>query len=193
MAESLRQQGYDVLRTREPGGTAIGDQIRHVLHDLKNEGMHPHAELLLFNASRAQIVAEIIRPHIEKGGIVICDRFFDSTLAYQGFGHGQNASVLRGIIDFATGGLRPDKTFYLNISAEEGLNRRLKAAAAGGEWTRMDAMAAAFHERVEAGYRHLIEAEPERWVVIDGTQTVEQVQAAIMEALTTYFEWKNSL
>src|SRR5262245_48270751 len=85
---ALRARGYRVLHTREPGGTAIGDQIRHILHDIENKAMHPRTELLLYSASRAQIVAEVIRPHIENGGLVICDRFFDSTFAYQGYGHG---------------------------------------------------------------------------------------------------------
>src|SRR5688572_12005079 len=183
IAEILRGRGYKVLHAREPGGTAIGDQIRDVLHNLKNEGMNPRAELLLYNASRAQIVAEAIRPHLEDGGLVICDRFFDSTMAYQGYGHGLDLTTLRAIVDFATGGLRPDLTFFLDISAEEGIQRRLSAMDKGGEWTRLDAMGEAFHKRVREGYHKLIADEPERWVTIDAAQPVEKVQADILKLL----------
>ena len=183
ISEILRQRGYNVLLTREPGGTAIGDQIRHVLHSMKNVGMNPRAELLLYNASRAQIVAEVIRPHLAKGGLILCDRFFDSTLAYQGYGHGLDLSMLRTIIDFATGGLRPDVTFYLDISAAEGIQRRLSAMDKGGEWTRLDAMGEAFHNRVREGYHQLIAAEPGRWVTINAAQPVDKVQADILAAL----------
>lgn len=183
IAEILRKRGYNVLHAREPGGTAIGDQIRHILHAMENKGMNPRAELLLYNASRAQIVAEAIRPHLESGGLVICDRFFDSTLAYQGYGHGLDLNSLRAIIDFATGGLRPDLTIYLDISAEAGIQRRLSAMDKGGEWTRLDAMGEAFHKRVQEGYHALAAAEPERWVTIQAAQPVEKVQADILAVL----------
>ena len=183
IAEILRGRGYNVLLTREPGGTAIGDQIRHILHDMKNEGMNPRAELLLYNASRAQIVAEAIRPHLESGGLVICDRFFDSTLAYQGYGHGLDLDALRAIITFATGGLSPDLTFYLDISPEAGIQRRLSAFDTGGEWTRLDAMGEAFHQRVRAGYHALVAAEPGRWVTINAAQPVDKVQMDILAVL----------
>jgi dTMP kinase len=183
IAEILRKRDYNVLLTREPGGTAIGDQIRHVLHDMKNERMNPRAELLLYNASRAQIVAEVIQPHLAAGGVILCDRFFDSTMAYQGYGHGLDLTMLRTIVEFATGGLRPDLTLYLDISPEEGIQRRLSALDKGGEWTRLDAMGEAFHKRVREGYHQLMAAEPERWVKIDAAQGVEQVQADILKAL----------
>jgi dTMP kinase len=179
----LRSKGYDVLLTREPGGTVIGDQIREVLHNLENTAMHPRAELLLYNASRAQLVEEVIRPQLATGGLVVCDRFYDSTLAYQGYGHGLDLEALRTIIVFATGGLRPDMTIYLDISPEDGLQRRLSAVAQGEEWNRLDDMAMAFHRRVREGYHKLIAAEPERWVCINGAQPVEKVQAEILAAL----------
>lgn len=182
-AAELRKRGYNVLLTREPGGTAIGEEIRHILHDMKNERMEPRAELLLYNASRAQIVAEAIRPHLEGGGLVICDRFFDSTMAYQGYGHGLDLNALRAIVEFATGGLRPDVTLYLDISPEEGIQRRLSALDKGGEWTRLDAMGEAFHKRVRDGYHQLIAAEPGRWVKINAAQPVDKVQADILMAL----------
>jgi dTMP kinase len=180
---SLRARGYDVLLTREPGGTSIGDQIREILHNLDNTEMHPRAELLLYNASRAQLVEEVIRPQLSKGGLVMCDRFFDSTLAYQGYGHGLDLDMLKGIITFATGGLRPDLTIYLDIAPEDGLQRRLSALSDGEEWNRLDAMEAVFHRRVRDGYHKLIEAEPQRWVQINGAQPVDAVQTNIMQVL----------
>ncbi len=182
-ANHLRAKGHDVLLTREPGGTDIGNQIREVLHNLENTAMHPRAELLLYNASRAQLVEEAIRPHLAKGGLVICDRFYDSTLAYQGYGHGLDLDTLRTIIMFATGGLRPDLTIYLDISPEDGLQRRLSAVAQGEEWNRLDDMEMAFHRRVREGYHALIAAESERWVRINGAQPVETVQGEILAAL----------
>lgn len=179
----LREQGYEVLLTREPGGTAIGDQIRAILHSLDNTAMTPGAELLLYNASRAQLVSEVLRPHLESGGVVICDRFYDSTLAYQGYGHNLDLSMLRSVIAVATGGLRPDLTLYLDITPEDGLQRRRQASLFGEEWTRMDDMELAFHQRVYAGYQQLMQAEPERWVRIEASQPVEQVTQAIQQAL----------
>ncbi len=170
----LSQQGYPVYRAREPGGTPIGEQIRQVLHDPANEAMDARAEILLYSASRAQLVAEAIRPMLAQGSIVLCDRFFDSTLAYQGYGRGLDIDVLRLITEFATGGLRPDLTIYIDIEPEVGLHRRLRDRHA--EWNRLDKMALAFHQRVHSGYLKLIEAEPERWVVVDGERSVEAVQ-----------------
>jgi dTMP kinase len=122
LVDHLCRQGFPVFQTREPGGTVIGDQIRAVLHDLKNAGMHAHTEILLYAASRAQLVAQEIRPRLAAGEIVICDRYADSTLAYQGYGRGLDLDTLRVILRFATGGLQPDLTLYLDIPAEEGLN-----------------------------------------------------------------------
>jgi dTMP kinase len=185
LASYLRGRGYDVLVTREPGGTAIGDQIRNILHNLSNTAMHPHAELLLFNASRAQLVSEVLRPHLERGGVVICDRYADSTVAYQGYGHGIDLEMLTAILWFATGGLRPDLTLYLDISPESGLDRRYQASLFGDEWTRMDDMKLEFHRRVQQGYFDLMQAEPERWARIDADQPEAQVQAAVVSALQT--------
>lgn len=179
----LRASSYDVLMTREPGGTAIGDQIRHVLHDLENTAMHATTELLLYNASRAQLVAEVVRPHLAKGGIVLCDRFYDSTLAYQGYGHQLDLDVLKAIVTFATGGLRPDLTLFFDITPEDGLARRKQASLFGEEWNRLDDMELDFHQRVYAGYQQLIAAEPGRWVRIDALPPVEQVQQAVQREL----------
>lgn len=184
-AAFLRQMGADVLLTREPGGTHIGDRVRGILLDKTDfqDTMDPRTELLLFCASRAQLVAEVIRPHLEKGGLVICDRFFDSTYAYQGYGHGLDVKALKAIVNFATGGLSPDLTIYLDLSPEEGLRRRARASLFGEEWNRLDDMEMAFHQRVYKGYRALMKAEPARWLRIDAAQPQEEVQDAIRAAL----------
>lgn len=183
IAAHLRQAGYDVLLTREPGGTSIGDQIRTVLHSLDNAEMHPSAELLLYNASRAQLVAEVLRPHLIAGGLVLCDRFYDSTLAYQGYGHQLDLDVLKTIVQFATGGLCPDLTIYLDITPEDALHRRRQASLFGEEWNRLDDMAFTFHKRVYDGYQKLMEAEPGRWVRVDARPDADAVQAAIRREL----------
>ncbi len=183
LAACLRARGYDVLQTREPGGTSIGNQIREVLHSLHNTEMHPHTEILLYSASRAQHVYQLIRPHLERGGVVVSDRYYDSTLAYQGYGHQLDLDALRQITRFATGGLKPDLTLYLDISAEEGLKRRQRAAQTGAEWNRLDALALEFHRRVRAGYYALIAAEPERWAKFDAAQPVETLHAEIVKVV----------
>ncbi|MEM7343581.1 MAG: dTMP kinase [Chloroflexota bacterium] len=164
----LRQQGYQILCTREPGGSAIGDQIRTVLHDVKNTEMAAEAEILLYSASRAQLVQQVVLPALERGEVVICDRYADSTYAYQGYGRGLDFESLRMITHFATQGLKPDLTIYLDLDVQEGLNRKSVANSAGeGEWNRMDQLELAFHERVRVGYLEMAQAEPERWLVID--------------------------
>jgi dTMP kinase len=177
LAEFLTQLGYQVLITREPGGTAIGDQIRQVLADLKNTGMHPRSETLLFLAARAQLVEQVIKPHLAQGYIVLCDRYADSTMAYQGYGHQNDLDQIRSLIDFATGGLKPDLTLLLDVGAEAGLKRK----AEGSEWNRLDAYSLEFHQRVRQGYAELAQAEPGRWVVIDADQPPDTVQEEIRQ------------
>jgi dTMP kinase len=172
LAEYLRESGFEVLTTREPGGTSISEQIRTVLHNLENKEMNPHTEILLYQASRAQLVEQVIRPHLTKGGIVVSDRYADSTLAYQGYGHQIDIESLRMLVSFATGGLKPDLTILLDVDVETGLRRKeLK-----GEWNRLDAYDLNFHQRVRQGYLQLVQAEPVRWVVIDASQSPKQVQ-----------------
>jgi dTMP kinase len=176
LVEFLKGEGYSVLATREPGGTTIGEQVRDILSDLSNTDMHPRAEILLFQASRAQLVEQVIRPHLESGGVVVCDRYADSTMAYQGYGYELvPLDVLAEIVGFATGGMKPDLTLLLDIDVREGLQRR----RGGGEWNRLDAYDIAFYERVRAGYLEMARLEPERWVIIDASGTPEQVQAAM--------------
>ena len=177
LAEALTARGADVLSLREPGGTSIGDQIREVLHDLRNTEMHARAEILLYNAARAQIVEQRIKPHLQAGGIVLCDRFADSTLAYQGYGRGLDLVDVRHIVAFATQNLKPDLTLYLDIDVEEGLARR---RTGGGEWNRMDDQTVEFYRRVREGYRVLMAAEPQRWVSIDAARSVAEVQRDVL-------------
>jgi len=176
LAERLTAAGQRVLLTREPGGTDISEQIRAVLHDLKNKAMQPRAEILLYSAARAQLVEEKVRPHLAQGGIVLSDRYADSTLAYQGYGHGLDLGALRQITAFATAGLRPDLTLLFDLDAETGLRRR---QSSGCEWNRLDDYALAFHQRVRAGYLELAQAEPQRWVRLDATQDVAALEAAV--------------
>ena len=175
LVEHLRAQGLEVLMTREPGGTAIGDQIRRVLTDLGNTPMHPRTELLLFSASRAQLCHEVIRPHLQAGGMVVSDRFYDSTFAYQGYGHRLDLEALRHITAFATGGLVPDLTLLLDLPAQDGLLRRKKH----GEGNRLDAYDLPFHERVRQGFLALAAADAQRWVTVDATRPADEVQADI--------------
>lgn len=179
LADHLKHQGHAVLFTHEPGGTVIGDQIRQVIMSLDNKPMSPEAEFLLFSASRAQLAREVIRPHLSSGGVVVCDRFHDSSLAYQGYGHQLDLDQLRLITQFVTGGLVPDLTLLLDLPSEAGLNRRKEA----GRWNRLDDYDLAFHERARNGYLELARVNPERWVVIDATQSKEAIQTQMREAV----------
>ncbi len=175
LARYLRRKGYDVLTTREPGGTPIGEQVRAVLSNLENTAMHPRTEILLFQASRAQLVEQVIRPHLARGGLVLSDRYADSTLAYQGYGYQTDLEQLKTIVNYATAGLQPDLTILLDLDVEEGLRRR----ARGGEWNRLDAYDPAFYQRVRQGYYQLAQADPGRWVIVDASKAPRQVQAEL--------------
>jgi dTMP kinase len=176
LAEELIAAGRDVLTVREPGGTPISEQIRDVVHSLRNREMSDRAECLLYNAARAQLVDQLIVPHLRRGGIVLSDRYADSTLAYQGYGRGLELSAVRSVIAFATNHLKPDVTFYLDLEVEEGIARRKRG---GGEWNRLDDQALEFHRRVRAGYLQMMKEEPERWVCIDAARPVEVIRADI--------------
>ncbi len=184
LAERLRQHGYVVTTTREPGGTTIGDQIRTVLHDTANTAMSPTAELLLYSASRAQHVAEVIRPALAAGRVVLCDRFADSSMAYQGFGRGLDREMLAALTAMATSGLTPDLTLLLDLDVQRGLARR---ADRGEEMNRLDREAVSFHERVRAGYHALAAAGPERWVIINADREVEVVAADVWRLVAQRF------
>jgi dTMP kinase len=180
LAEWLEAQGYRVHTAREPGGTLISEQIRNIIHDLENTEMHPHTETLLYQAARAQIVEQVLRPKLADGWIVLCDRYADSTLAYQGYGHQQNLDEVRALVRYATGGLVPDLTLLLDVDVETGLGRRQKS---GGEWNRLDAYQLEFHRRVREGYLELAKQEPGRWVLVDAGQAWEKVQAELRRVI----------
>lgn len=181
LREALEGRQLDVVWTREPGGTVIGEQIRTVLHDLANDAMLPITEALLYSAARAQHVAEVIRPALARGALVITDRYAASTLAYQGYGHGLDIDMLRQITVLVTGGVIPNLTIYLDLPAERGLERKLVDRSAGqGEWNRMDQQALVFHRAVRAGYLEMAQAETERWLVLDADDTMQAIHQQIM-------------
>jgi len=180
LAEFLRQQGRTVFTTREPGGTLIGEQVRAILTSLKNTDMNPRTEILLFCSARAQLVEEVIRPHLALNEIVLSDRYADATLAYQGYGHGYDLADLRLLLNFATGGLWPDLTLLLDLPSEVGLKRK---RSGGGEWNRLDAYQLDFHQRVRRGYLELAQQEPQRWCLVDATRPPEMVQLAMRQAI----------
>ena len=181
LVEFLREKGYTVFPTREPGGTSIGEQIREVIHDLKNVEMHPRTETLLYQAARAQIVEQVIRPRLAAGEIVLSDRYADSTIAYQGYGHQQDLEQIRTLIRYATGGLVPDLTILLDLDVEVGLKRKTRQ----DEWNRLDAYTVDFHRRVRTGYLEMVKLEPARWSIVDAGQPWEQVQADLRAVLTS--------
>ncbi len=188
LAAWFRSRGLDPIVTREPGGTRMGDRIREAMFGSYAEGESDHGilpltEAFLMNAARAPHVQELLRPAIDAGRLVLCDRYADATLAYQGYARGLDMGMLRQLISIATGGLQPDLTIYLDVPAEIGLARR----HSHGELNRLDREDVAFHERVIAGYRQLIAAEPERWRVVDANRPAEAVQAelrALWEEIT---------
>ena len=180
LAAFLREQGCGVTVTREPGGTRIGDQIRTCLHDVANQEMVPTAEFLLYSASRAQLVGELIRPALAAGGVVLCDRYADSSLAYQGYGRGLDLQDLITITAIATGGLKPDLTFFFFFDVERGLARR---RLGGEEMNRLDLESVRFHERVRAGYHALAAQEPHRWRLVNADRPVEEVQADLQQVV----------
>lgn len=184
LAAYLRACGHDVVTAREPGGTPIGDQIRACLHDTANTAMSPTAEVLLYSASRAQLVAEVIRPALAAGRVVLCDRYADSTMAYQGYGRGLDRSMLATLTAIATGGLSPDLTLLLDMDVARGLTRRRDE---GEEMNRLDLEAIEFHNRVRAGYLALTAAEPARWQRIDADAPVADVQLAIRQVVEERF------
>jgi dTMP kinase len=181
----LASQGREVLVTREPGGTPIGDQIREVLLNRpENTQMVPEAEILLFCASRAQLVGEVIRPALASGMVVLCDRYRDSTMAYQGYGHGLPLATLDEVLDFATGGLLPDLTLFFDLPPLEGLRRRNAGRFTGEEWNRLDQMDLSFHQRVYQGYEQLMAGDDRgRWARIDATADAATVGDAAWAAV----------
>jgi dTMP kinase len=181
LAARLRAAGRTVRELREPGGTAVGEAIRDLVKHRAGPGLAPEAELLLINAGRAQLVREVIRPALAAGEVVVCDRFHDSTTAYQGHGRGLDPALVRAVIDAAVGPTRPDLTLWLALPPETAA-MRVAARAAGGD--RFEAAGAEFFRRVEAGYAALAAAEPGRIRRVDAAGTVEDVAEAVWAAVT---------
>lgn len=171
----LEERGFPVLVTREPGGTTIGEAIRSVLLDPLHVAIAPATELLLYAAARAQHVAELIRPALEEGRIVLCDRFADSTTAYQGGGRGLSLDGIRALHALATGGLQPDLTLLLDLPADAGLER----ARARGRYDRLEREAILFHERVRDSFLRLAAEAPDRIKTVDGSDCIDRVAAAV--------------
>ena len=182
LCQALEERGLDFIQTREPGGTAIGEQIRDVLHDVANEALVPKAEALLYSAARAQHVTEIIRPALERGAVVVSDRYVESTLAYQGYGHGLALEMLERISDFVTEKIYPDLVIYLDLAVAEGLGRKRRDRRRGrGEWNRMDQQALVFHRRVRKGYLEMARQDSDRWLILDATRSIEALHKAVLD------------
>ena len=177
LAETLRDAGFAVTEVREPGGTRIGEAVREILLDPAHAGLDHRAELLLYEASRAQLLADSIRPTLAAGNVVVCDRFVDSTTAYQGYGRGLPLHEVTMLNTFSTAGNLPDLTVLLDLDTMEGLER---ATGLGAD--RLEAEDAAFHERVRDGFRAIAAAEPERVVVVDASGTPDEVAERVLGA-----------
>ena len=186
LSRRLTALDHKVHVLREPGGTPIGEEIRHTLkHSNVNHGMTPETELLLMNASRAQLVREIIRPALNSGAVILCDRFYDSTTAYQAYGRGLDLDLVRQIIACAVGETRPDLTLLLTVSVQVSEARRQGRLLPGLENVRdrMEEADRGFFERVEEGYRKLAAAEPARVRTIDGALPADRVSQAVWKAV----------
>lgn len=186
LATRLAVEGRAVTFTREPGGTPLGEQVRTIVLDPADVPRGPMADVLLFNAARSQLVADVIRPALARGEIVVCDRYATSTLAYQGYGSGIDRDALSVIASYATGGLQPDLVVVIDVPVEVGLARRDLGRVE--ELTRFEDGGRhdlAFHQRVRAGYLEMAAADPWRWVVVDGTGPADEVAdevAAVVES-----------
>lgn len=185
LSEHLAEKGFPVVITREPGGCPISLKIRDILLDAVNSNMVPLAELFLYAAARAQHVAEIIRPALDSGKIVLCDRFTDATTAYQGFGRELDLTLIEELNRLATGRLQPDVTILIDCPVEIGLGRALSRidATAGAREERFELESVQFHRKVRAGYLRLAAENPQRFIVIDGNRSMEDVEAAVREAV----------
>lgn len=175
LAERLRAGGHNVLVTRQPGGDPLGAKLRELLLNPAGVPIAPEAEVLMMMADRAQAVAKLIKPHLEQGGIVLCDRYTDSSVAYQGYGRQLDLNAVEWLNDFATGGLAPDLTFLLDIDPALGLERQ-------AEKSRMEQENLAFHARVRQGYLKQAGKYPSRFVVIDASADIDQVASEIWKS-----------
>lgn len=178
LLKKLEQQNVPVVLTHEPGGTALGNEVRKVLKRKRGSSISPQAELLLFAASRAQLVAEVIRPALQEGKVVICDRFTYSTMVYQGYGRGLDLTIVETVNNTATGNLNPDLIILLDISPEQGLARKRSLK------DRFELEDLSFHRRVREGYLKMAAAEPDRWLVIDASLPKEKIADIIWDRVS---------
>ncbi len=185
LANYLSAHGKSVTLTREPGGTSIGDQIRKILLDPSNTSLDPKAELLLYAAGRAQHLAELVVPERAAGRIVLCDRFSDATLAYQGYGRGLDLGLIRSLDKIVTDGIRPDLTILLDIDAATGLARARGRNSRGGleAEARFENEQLSFHERVRQGYLDLARSEPERFRIVDASPNPDAIQNKLRQLI----------
>lgn len=175
----LSREGFRAVLTREPGGTALGERVRRHLKQTGETRISPLAELFLIATARAQLVSEVIRPELEEGKTVICDRFTPSTLAYQGYGRGLDTDAIRHVNDIATDGMSPDLIVLLDMPVEEGLGRKK-----GKEKDRFESESMAFHTRVRRGYLDMAKADPKRWLVVDGRLPRKAIEKEIWERVS---------
>lgn len=191
MLEFLASKGFACVATREPGGTQIGEKIRSILLDPESKDMEPLVELLLYTADRAQHVNEIILPLLSAGKTVVCDRYYDATVVYQGFARGINIDLIREIHKSILKDLKPDITILLDLPAEIGLARawkQIESGARAGLETRFEEETLAFHEKVRSGYLELARLEPERFRVVDASKDENQVRAEITNILSSEYK-----
>jgi len=180
LADRLASGGFETVSTREPGGTALGEEVRQIVLHSVELAPAPTTDALLFNAARAQLIAEVIAPALARGAVVVCDRYADSTLAYQGYGSGQSIEELRSLGRFATGGLVPDLTILFDLPVEVGLGR--KAAEANRFENNLNVE---FHQRVRDGFLAIAAAEPDRFVVVDATRSPAELAREVLEIAKT--------
>lgn len=189
LSDELVVLDYSVLATREPGGTETGREIRRLLLDEKRSPLAPLAELMLYAADRAQHVAEVIKPALSSGKVVLCDRFTDATVAYQGHGRGLDLKLIETLNLLGTQGLKPDLTILLDLPVAVGLKRaKARLEASGNREGRFEAEAEAFHEKIRQAYLGLARAEPQRFVVLDATETIEMLHFKILAVVEERLE-----
>lgn len=175
LQEYFTSQKYEVVLTREPGGTRISEQIRGIILDVNNSEMSNMTELLLYTSARAQLVDEVIRPALEEGKVVICDRFYDSSAVYQGIARGMGIDTVYELNEAALQGVIPDITFLMDMDAEEGIRRKKKQA----ELDRMEMEGVAFHQKVVEGYRMLAKKNPDRIKIVNAMDSIQNIQQTI--------------
>jgi dTMP kinase len=195
LAARLTSAGYPTVYTREPGGTQLGTTIRDIVLPATDIPISAHSEVLLYCASRAQLLKEVVRPALEQGQVVVSDRYGYSTVAYQGYGRELNVPSVEGVVRFATGGLEPDICILLDLPPRVGLERKHGLLLAGSveEWNRFEQEEIAFHQRVREGYLAMARSDPARWVVLDASLPFEALQDRITAEVFTLLDRKRVL